>query len=656
VEVTRRVATALACAALDPSLAGILLLDLDPALIYPLARWLKAVLADAPPEDAQPENSESDDAQPGPVPPGGGPPLIQLGPKMAEDTLWERFRLTEPAPPENLGFQWVPGRLSGYSRDPGIVVVPDLAWLGMPASRAAIALVGADVVHLERSGVSQLWRPRDRWLAALRSDEVDMVSAHLLDRFTLRVNAEGLELPWNPGPDPELPWDPDPVLTQTVRDRLGAALPSLSNAAADRVLSIIAPGVPGARRYLALGRLARALATLAGDLEVLPGHVDSAAELAGLLRQRGTARAWGGNSQNGPEDGRAVPGPLRQDGGTNGHLPVEPGEPAESEFFPEPDRFIPEPDRRHSYPEDTVQPSRDAPLLRVGWQRVLTGPPRGQPIGTQRALNSSDIAVAATLLNAAYFQRLRCPKHGEHYQLLHRLHLKKQDLLSYRRAPLPGQLLVLVLDHTCGTHDWDWYEPLEEYLGWAYVNRALVGVVEVGGEPDDSAFDAVSELRATQFQSRGVLDPRVLAALDRTPGRATPLAHGLSLAWELLRRSTQQGGPAVTEAILVVVTDAHANVPIADSKTGTVPANVGLKGFDDALKEARKIRALGQAQRRVRSVVIDPGWQPNGHLAVKLAAELRASLQHATLTASVTSASSSPGWPELASGGRDAWQ
>jgi magnesium chelatase subunit D len=52
-------------------------------------------------------------------------------------------------------------------------------------------------------------------------------------------------------------------------------------------------------------------------------------------------------------------------------------------------------------------------------------------------------------------------------------------MLSYRRAPQPGHLLVLLLDHTCRAEDWNWLEPLSEYLGWAYVNRALVGVVEV---------------------------------------------------------------------------------------------------------------------------------------------------------------------------------
>ena len=178
---------------------------------------------------------------------------------------------------------------------------------------------------------------------------------------------------------------------------------------------------------------------------------------------------------------------------------------------------------RTPYPEDTERPGRDAPLLRLGWQRMLTGPPRGQPIGTQRALSSgSDIAVAATIMNAARFQRLRCPEPGEHYQSHHQLHVEKRDLLSHRRAPQPGQLLVLLLDHTCRVLYWDWYEPLAEYLDWAYVHRALVGVVQVGVAPG-GPHGALSggELRATQFQARGVLDPRMLAALDppATPAR-----------------------------------------------------------------------------------------------------------------------------------------
>jgi len=700
VDVTTRVATALACSALDQSLAGVLLFDLDPALVYPLANWLKDLLKAGQPELGEPAAWD-------------GPPLVPLGPQLAEDTLWERFTMerADPERTEDLGFRWRPGRLARYDQEPGIVLVPDLAELGLPAARAAITLLDADVAHLERSGVDKVWRPRDRWLAALRHVAADKVSPHLLDRFAVRVDAKGLGLPWHPDADRDLPWDPDPALAQAVKYRLGQPLPGMSDEAARRVLRIVGAGAPGARRWLALARLARALAALQGDGEALPGHVDSAAELTGQLSPGGTLRTWGGphgqangsngssdslgsrasngsngsndlgasnapdgsngpasasngsnasngssgssgsngsnGPANGPRHGRAAPGPLRTAGGS-GQLPVVSAGPAKGDFIPGP--------ARTAYPEDAVPPSRDAPLLRLGWQRMLTGPPRGQPIGTQRALSGSDIAVAATILNAARFQRLRCPRHGEHYLRCGQLHLEKVDLLSHRRAPQPGHLLVLLLDHTCRAEDWDWYEPLSGYLGWAYANRALVGVVEVG-TPAERPPDTVTEsdLRATRFQARGVLDRRVLAAIDplyRPPRRATPLAHALSLAGELLRRTTQQGGTAVSEAFLVVVTDARANVPLADSKAGTVPRHVGLTAFDDSLSEARKIASLDPARRRVRSVVIDPGWQANGRLAVQLAAELGAALEHGISAASSTGAED--GWPGSDGGWADA--
>jgi magnesium chelatase subunit D len=556
VEVSRQVAMALACSALDRNLAGLLFFDLDPALVYPLANWLGELL--------------------------DGPPLIPLGPEIAEDALWERFTIGQyiPERPEDLGFRWSPGRLAGYSRPPGIVVVPDLALLALPAARAAATLIGADVAHLERSGVSQMWLPRDRWLAALRRSDVDKVAPHLLDRFALRVDARDLGLPG----------DHDPELFQLVRRQLGKALPGLSAEASRRVVAIVPSSAPGLRRDLALARAARALAALAGDPLVTPGHVDEAADLAGLtIIQRPSRRSPVVLAQAG-----GAPSVKADDGGS-------------------PPRFI------GPYPEDAVRPGGDIHLLRLGWQRMLTGPPRGQPIGTQRAVGGRDIAVVATLLNAARFQRVRCP---DHYRQRHVLHVRTTDLLSYRRAPRPRQLLVLLLDHTCRTQDWDWVEPLAPYLGWAYVARAVVGVVEVGA----AVNVPVSELRATQFQARGVLDPRVSAALDRRPGHATPLAHGLTLAAGMLRHGIQQGGPAINEAVLVVVTDGRANVPLADSLAGTVPVNVGQRGVLDALQAARAIRTL----RRVRAVVIGPGSRPNGYLSTMLAVELAASLEDGT--------------------------
>ena len=100
----------------------------------------------------------------------------------------------------------------------------------------------------------------------------------------------------------------------------------------------------------------------------------------------------------------------------------------------------------------------------------------------------------------------------------------------------------------------------------------------------------------------------------------------------------------------MAVTDGRANVPLAHSKSGTIPEGVGLTAFDDSLGQARKITALDPARRRTRSVVIDPGWQPNGRLAAKLAVELRAALEHGTPGLPPASASAADDWPE--SGGR----
>lgn len=624
-DVTERVATSLACSAIDSRLAGLLLYDLDPALIYPLARWLGGLL-------------------------GESTRVIPLGPKMTEDRLWERFTLNRDRSehPEDLGFRWAPGPLAGYSRPTGIVAVPDLSLAGLPAARAAVTLIGADVAHLERSGVSRTWRPRDRWLAALRRQDVGRVSPHLLDRFAVRVDARNLRLPRDGGP--VLP-DADPAWKLAVLAvRQGTELPALSASAADRIIASVRQHAPGMRRDLALARLARALAALAGEAEVLPGHVDEAIAVTGL----DAAPSRPGASLSGPhgnEPGRqaqAEPyrlqsdsalagqepdatadrfaaGPGRPDG-FHGQLDATPGDES-TPLTPEPADDVSAPPESPApalpsgpYPEDSAKPARDVAPLRIAWQRALAGPPRGQSIGTQRTLDKRDIAVAATLMNSARYQRLRCRLH---YEQCRQLHVRKADLLSHRRVPRPGQLLVLALDHTCRAEDWDWYQPLAPYLRWAYVTRALVGVVEMGA----AAGDARSEVRASQFRSRSVLDPRVAAALSRPPGKATPLAHGLTLAAAMLRHDTQQVGAPVGEAFLVVVTDGRANIPLADSHAATLPAStVGATAVRDAQVTAKAIRTL----RRVRSVVIDPGPRPCGHLAVRLAVALGAPLVRGT--------------------------
>lgn len=610
-----RVATALACSAVDPALAGLLFYDLDPAHVYPLARWIAELL-------------------------GSGTRIFPISPEMVEDTLWQRFTLNRNGT-EDLGLQWAPGPLAGYDRPPGIVAVPNLSVAGLSIARAGVALIGADVAYLQREGVSREWRPKDRWLAALPSADIGRISPHLLDRFAIRIHAGDLRL--SAGETMVLP---EAEAWQAAVRRGAERLPPLSAAAAELVIAAAPASTPGLRRELAVGRLARAIAALDGDPEVLPDHVARATTLAGLRsatvtrgdvrparpdRQQVTAEPASVPDQPGPlepaaqsrpdrerEHHPAAAGPEREDG-VNGYVGAVPGRPAALSAEPAGDLTA----RRNAssfgpYLEDQVRSARESASLRIGWRRPLTGPPRGQPIGTERTRDRRDVAVAATLFNAARYQRLRCDQPDQHYQLGHRLHVRPDDLLSYRRAPRPGRLLVLVLDHTCRAEDWNWYEPLAPYLRWAYVNRALVGVVEVGAPADDPR----SELRATQFRSRKVLHPRVAAALRRRPGRATPLAHGLTLAGALLRQYAQQPG-LTDDAFLVVVTDGRANVPLAASQTATPPASaVGLTAVEDAERAARAIGKL----RRVRRVVIDPGTQPGRHLATQLAVALTAPL------------------------------
>jgi magnesium chelatase subunit D len=626
VDVIERVSTALACAAVDQRLAGVLFFDLESSL-HRLARWFSAKLLGE-------EN----------------PRVVPLGANLAEDPLWERLVPVPDQAPERGGveFRWAAGPLTGFDRSPIVVVIHDLAQASVPVARAAVTLLGSDVAHLERSGLSREWRPEDWWLARLHREDAHLVSPHLLDRFALRVDAARLRMP-GAGSQP-LP-DPDPVWVQAIAAaRRGKPLPDFSGAAADRVVALRPGEAHGARRDLALARLARAVACLAAAPEVLPGHVDSAADIVGLVMPgsaRGSQtlvrpvrtespRRWREATPADHTESRlGAAGPAGAGTG-NGRVSATAGE---AELLPPQPAGLPA-RPAGPYPEDEAQSRRAPDPLRVGWQRALVGPPGGYSIGTELARDTRDIAVFATLLHAAWYQRFRAG-----HQAGGPLRVLRQDLRSHRRAPLPGHLLVLVLDHTSRVEDWDWYQPLAPYLRWAYVMRARVGVIEVGGQPAAGR----QELRATQFRSRSMLDPRVPSALARPPGRATPLAHGLSLAAAMLRNYRQQGNWPPANAVLVVATDGRANVPLAASQSGVPPLEVGAQGITDALGEARKISALNRADR----VVIDPGLRIHGHLTAQLAADLGAPLVHGTPVTDGTAPGFGVRLPPVSSGERN---
>jgi magnesium chelatase subunit D len=255
------------------------------------------------------------------------------------------------------------------------------------------------------------------------------------------------------------------------------------------------------------------------------------------------------------------------------------------------------------YPED--HPDALAPhesLLDPRSSRpVAARRPQGRPIGTRHASDLRDIAVVATLLEAAKFQRLRGPAAGG------RLVIWPTDLREYRHQPSPAAALVLVIDHSCWA-GWDKDTLIGPYLYRAYHENAAVSVVELGRR------DAKPELRAVSYRTRSLLDPRVADSLDRPPGLASPLAHALDLAVQEVRRHLR--AMPHDRVVLLVATDGRGNVPLAASLLNRLPRGpVGTAGIQDTLTAAAAVKAMSS----VEAIVITPGVDQYAGLPFDLA-------------------------------------
>ena len=268
------------------------------------------------------------------------------------------------------------------------------------------------------------------------------------------------------------------------------------------------------------------------------------------------------------------------------------------------------------YPEDHAPVVREANSLRWPARRYrATADTEGPVLGTQPATSLADIALVSTVLEAAKYRKVRPPP----AQGACPFRITRADLRSHRRAPWPDRILVLVVDSTClGGRDWE--AALLPFLRWAYVERARISLVQVGGPR------AREPMRAEQVDGRNLLNPRLGRALDDLGlpgGTATPLAHGLDLAARPLRGALQHGRAAAREARLVVLSDGRGNVPLAASRAGHLDGTVSREGIDDSLRVARMVRALNL----VDTVVLNPRPRVYADLPLILAEALGATTQ-----------------------------
>ncbi|MFJ2953162.1 magnesium chelatase [Streptomyces sp. NPDC087270] len=615
-----RLLRVLACAAADPRLTGVLLFDVPPELAAPVAGVFASTAMDGVPRGEPAGIRNGLPGQRGSAAAGG--PVVRLGAGVREDDLWSRTRL-RPAG-GRITLEVLGGDLveADPAAPPRVVVVSDLARLPLPGLRAAVTVLGADVAAVERHGVSEVWRPRARWLAFCRTEDAGRVSPHLLDRFPLRLAVPDLRLPV----DPVAAWRASGVRQALVRLAARAAAggracgPPLDEGALARAADL----APGERRAVALARIARALAVL-GDAPApatTAEHVTEAARLIGLA-PGGAHRPAPGSPEEPAEPPRDEPLPPAEAAPALSPRGSEPGTATRTAELPAPGPeeplgpladHAPDPPGGDPYPEDEAEPLREFAPLRAAWRRDA-GPAadRGPVTGIRRATDLRDLALVPTVIEAAKHQWLpgRTRRRGDGVVI------SPADLRSHARAVEPERMLVLLLDHT-SRPEWEWPQALAPYVQWAYAARATVAVVEVGGA------SAADELRAQTFHARNVLDPRLAEALYRPPGRATPLAHGLLLAAQLVRRAFQQQPTALAEAWLVVASDGRGNVPLRTSLTGRHDGPVGRRGVQDALAAAGQLGALGRM--RLHCVVLDTGAQPYAELPFELADALGGSV------------------------------
>lgn len=606
----------LSCVALSPEFRGLLLLDARQEALERVVADLSGRLAAVRGRPVHP---------------------VVLTAGTSEDLLWGRY--VPSGTDGRASLSWRPGLVARDApEDVRLLVVPDLARLPPIEARSYVQLVDAGFVHLERHGRSEVWSLGTFWLACCATHELRRVSPHLLERFPLRLSGAGL-----PAPDRrqgllehlrsdhplgwlttrELPDDEVRGLRQAAHRR-----PLLSDAAARAVLEFL-PVAEGHRRELAVARLARAEACLRGDPEIAPEHVTAAAEMLGLdlapvppvetpaanpEAQPPTSGDKAGLSHRG-EDAPVILSPSNTAGAT-GRAGIQ----AITSEAQSTGAQVPLKGAR----QDTSTPNEtsagdEAPLEamrlrppapRSSASRVL----HGQVIGIQGARDLRDLSVVSTLLEAAKYQRIRQGSSPG----VSGSQVWPADLRGYRRAPPPDHLLVVVLDHTCLT-GWNWRGALAPYLRSAYVDRAAICLIQVGAgdtRPDE-------ELRARRIFGRNLLVPALARGFESGRGSTTPLAHGLELALETLRRAIHHQKSPASQLKLVVLSDGRGNVPLEASHAGRLVRRVGAEGVEDALRVAADIREI----KGVSVEFIDPRPRHHPELPRKLASALGARLR-----------------------------
>src|SRR5437868_4121061 len=376
-----QVRTLLRCLAAEPRLGGALFYDLEPTLLVPLARRLAEALP-------------------------GSPRTLVLGAHSEIEGLFVQTRLDGDM------LRTVPGPLAAQRG--AVVVVPNLVRADPPVARTIVTMAGAEVAAAEVLGCSLRWRPRTWWLAAAPRAEIAGLSAHLLDRFPIRVSANRLHMEWAGAAElaGEISLAAEEAALMRGLPQLetpdGRGRPPLSSDAIRRVLDLLPPH-PSRRRDLALAQAARLLAGFAGAPVTGVPYVDAAAEILGIPCRPVPAVPGTEPARDTRVEPRRLPPPrpLARVGDGAG-VPAADPQPSPGRSGPSVPLPVTAAEEVWPYPEDEAGALPRLGTLRpAGGRHTRAREMRGRPLGVRPAFDLRDLAIVATVVEAAKFQRVR---------------------------------------------------------------------------------------------------------------------------------------------------------------------------------------------------------------------------------------------------------
>jgi magnesium chelatase subunit D len=512
---------------------------------------------------------------------------------------------------------------------PRILILSDLAAASLEIRRTLTMVLSSSSVTLERHGLHAQWTPSLYWVIGCPRERIGEISPNLLDRISLRI--DGTTLIQQPDRMKTLPLqllhqsvEPKIALSALFTQRLQEASSRWAQFDASMLREIATLKTNSdisLRRQLVIAQLAVALARLENSDDVKSLDIARSMTFLGYASDSylQDTRSHIGMSQS-DISSQSTASVTTSQQAVDVSDPTDEILPQEEEFEPiwgsvHEEFFPPAVLPQDLYPEDTASPGYESASLRYPIrQSHQVAREKGIVIGVTPTRTFHDLALLHTILAAAPFQSIR-----RHYKPNDKraVLISATDLRRYRRQPHVEHLLLLVLDYT-SLHGYEWQSDLIPHMQWAYTTRAAVGIIQIGAAKPEGK----GELIAVKLMAQNILVPKIHHALSAQPGRATPLAHGLELARQILRTVFQHGRLTMSAARLVIVTDGRGNVPLQSSLMRQWPSRVNRQGIEDALEVAQQLQHL----RNVDSWLLYPPTMRLLDLSQQLGAALGATI------------------------------